>query len=58
MQEEHGLIFRKSSHSTTTGECVEVAEVATGAAVRDSENPDKGHLTFPSSEWNAFLRKL
>ncbi|WNZ09718.1 DUF397 domain-containing protein [Streptomyces sp. 11x1] len=32
--------FRKSSYSTSQGECVEVALVSTGGRViRDSENP-------------------
>ena len=40
--------FRKSS-------CVEVADLACGAAVRDSKNPGRGHLPFPAAEWDAFL---
>jgi len=50
------LKFRKSSYSGgQTQDCVEVADTPTTAAVRDSKHPDRGHLTFPSAEWAAFL---
>ncbi|OLT26642.1 DUF397 domain-containing protein [Nocardiopsis sp. CNR-923] len=49
------LTFRKSSYSTTAQECVEVADVPGASAVRDSTQPDLGHLAFPSIEWTAFL---
>ncbi|MFE1102170.1 DUF397 domain-containing protein [Nocardiopsis alba] len=47
--------FRKSVHSGAGENCVEVADLACGAAVRDSKNPAKGHLAFDSAEWAAFL---
>ncbi|GAB3687904.1 DUF397 domain-containing protein [Nocardiopsis oceani] len=47
--------FRKSSHSGQSQNCVEVADLPCGAAVRDSKNPAKGHMPFPSAEWTAFL---
>lgn len=49
------LIFHKSSHSTTAQECVEVAGFTAGAAVRDTQNRNLGHLAFPSKEWSALL---
>lgn len=52
----HELTFRKSSYSTAQSQnCVEVADLPCGAAVRDSKNPSKGHVPFPSAEWTAFL---
>ena len=49
--------FRKSSHSSAQSQnCVEVADLPCGAAVRDSKHPDAGHLPFPSPEWTGFLR--
>ena len=47
--------FRKSSYSGVNNNCVEVADLPCGAAVRDSKNPAKGHLSFGSAEWAAFL---
>ncbi|WP_017541303.1 DUF397 domain-containing protein [Nocardiopsis halophila] len=48
--------WRKSSHSGSHGgDCVEVADLPSGAAVRDSQHPDAGHLTFAATEWQAFL---
>lgn len=57
MQSHTDLIFRKSSYSGgRTDNCVEVADFPTGAAVRDTQNRDAGHLAFPASEWSALLR--
>jgi hypothetical protein len=50
--------FRKSSYSATASDCVEVADVAGGAAVRDTKNRPHGHLTFAASEWSALLTQL
>lgn len=48
--------FRKSSYSADSGEnCVEVADLPCGAAIRDSKHPDTGHLPFPAAEWAGFL---
>ncbi|MFV2198925.1 DUF397 domain-containing protein [Nocardiopsis sp. LOL_012] len=48
--------FRKSSYSADTGgNCVEVAGLPCGAAVRDSKHPDAGQLPFPAAEWATFL---
>ncbi|MDE3725007.1 DUF397 domain-containing protein [Nocardiopsis sp. N85] len=49
-------IFRKSSYSSAQGEnCVEVADLPSGAAVRDSQHPQDGHLTFSGDQWSALL---
>ncbi|HJE59719.1 MAG TPA: DUF397 domain-containing protein [Nocardiopsis listeri] len=47
--------FRKSSYSTPQN-CVEVADLPSAAAVRDTRNRAAGHLVFPSNEWTALLR--
>lgn len=50
------LIFRKSSYSgSTTQNCVEVADLPVGAAVRDTQHRHEGHLAFPAAEWRALL---
>ena len=51
----HRLEFRKSSYSGRDQDCVEIADLPCGAAIRDSKRPDAGHLPFPSAEWSAFL---
>ncbi|MFE3456003.1 DUF397 domain-containing protein [Nocardiopsis aegyptia] len=52
----HPLTFRKSSYSSPKGqECVEVADFPGGAAVRDTQNRDRGHLAFDTTEWAALL---
>lgn len=48
------LNFRKSSYSDRNN-CVEVADIPTGAAVRDSQNPSAGHLEIGGVEWGALL---
>jgi hypothetical protein len=66
-------MWRKSSHSTDTSNCVDVAwrkssrssnasncvEVALSPtpAVRDSKNPSGPTLAFPVSAWSTFLRR-
>ncbi|GAA1464847.1 DUF397 domain-containing protein [Nocardiopsis exhalans] len=49
------LNFRKSSYSSTDRDCVEVADFQGGSAVRDTQNREAGHLTFPGQEWAAVL---
>ncbi|MEE2050286.1 DUF397 domain-containing protein [Nocardiopsis tropica] len=49
------LVFRKSSYSTPQN-CVEVADMPSAAAVRDSQNPGAGHLEVPAIEWSALIR--
>lgn len=49
----------KSSHSDSTGECVEVAWLNdTTVGVRDSKNPAGPALVFGPREWSAFTRSL
>ncbi|GAA1459282.1 DUF397 domain-containing protein [Nocardiopsis exhalans] len=47
--------FRKSSYSSTDRDCVEVADLPTGAAVRDTQNREAGYLVFPAREWVSLL---
>lgn len=50
--------FRKSTYSTTEGACVEVADVDTGRAVRDSKHPAGAVLTFTTAQWGAFTASV
>jgi hypothetical protein len=46
--------WRKSSRSGSGNNCVEVADLGSGRAVRDSKNPTGGHLMFTATAWRAF----
>jgi len=50
-----GVRWRKSSHSGGGNDCVEVAFVAGGAALRDSKDPEGGAFRLPSSGWRGLL---
>ncbi|TQN26076.1 uncharacterized protein DUF397 [Haloactinospora alba] len=47
--------WHKSSYSGGNNECVEVRETVNTADVRDTQNRERGHLSFSASEWKAFL---
>ncbi|MET8847487.1 DUF397 domain-containing protein [Amycolatopsis sp. NPDC004625] len=52
-------LWRKSSYSGQEGnECVEVAILGEGAAVRDSKDPGGGHFVVPDAAWTAFLTEV
>lgn len=44
----------KSSYSSDVGNCVEVADLDRGRAVRDSKNPAGPALMFTADQWSAF----
>jgi hypothetical protein len=47
--------WRKSSYSGSNGgDCVEVATLADGIAVRDSKDPAGAVLTFSPAAWGTF----
>ncbi|ATL66565.1 DUF397 domain-containing protein [Nocardia terpenica] len=49
----------KSSYSSTSGDCVEVAFLSPNAiGVRDSKNPTGPTLTFTAAEWDSFTATL
>jgi len=55
-------VWRKSSHSGSNGNCVEIAwrQGAGGIniLVRDSKFPDQEPLMFSPGEWAAFLERV
>jgi Domain of unknown function (DUF397) len=50
--------WRKSSHSSGNGQCVEVAPLDQVVAIRDSKDPDGAKLIFAPTQWQHFLRTL
>jgi Domain of unknown function (DUF397) len=46
--------WRKSSYSGQGNTCVEVARLAHGTAVRDSQDPCGPVLEFPVDAWQVF----
>ncbi|MCP2165475.1 DUF397 domain-containing protein [Goodfellowiella coeruleoviolacea] len=51
-------LWRTSSHSTGTGNCVQLAFTADAVAVRDSKNPAGPVLTFARAGLARFLTVL
>jgi hypothetical protein len=50
-----GTRWRKSSRSGAGNDCVELVVAGIGAAVRDSKNPEAGHVSFETPGWDAFM---
>ena len=51
--------WRTSSYSDQHGgECVEVADLASMVAVRDSKDPDGPRLEFGAMAWRGFARRV
>jgi hypothetical protein len=50
--------WRKSSYSTAQSNCVEAANLANAVAVRDSKNPDAGHLMLTPAAWRQFTEEI
>ena len=46
--------WQKSTRSGAAGHCVEVAPIAGGIAIRNSNDPGAGALAFTTAEWAAF----
>ncbi len=53
-----GARWHKSSRSTDTSNCVEVAFAGPVVALRDSKNPTGRVLAVPAPAWTAFTTAL
>jgi hypothetical protein len=54
----HDLTWRKSSHSSSNGQCVEIAHAGPDIAIRDSKNPDGPVLLIAPGQWHALLTAI
>lgn len=51
--------WRKSSHSAdNTPDCVELARLADRVGVRDSKQPDQGHLTVAVAAYATLIQRI
>lgn len=50
--------WRKSRYSVNEAQCVEVAELAGGRAVRDSKDPGGPALRFGAAQWGAAIAAI
>jgi Domain of unknown function (DUF397) len=53
-----GARWHKSSHSSDTSNCVEMAVAGPVVALRDSKNPTGSVLALPPPAWRAFTTAL
>jgi Domain of unknown function (DUF397) len=54
-----GATWRKSTYSNGSGgNCVEVADLPDGRAVRDSRHPQGPVLVFTTDTWRAFVERI
>jgi Domain of unknown function (DUF397) len=57
--EPEGATWRKSTYSNGSGgNCVEVADLPDGRAVRDSKHPHGPTLAFTRDQWRAFVQSI
>ena len=50
-------LWRKGSRSSGNGACVEIADLPSAVAVRDSKDPAGPKLTFSRQAWSAFVER-
>ncbi|MBB6119485.1 DUF397 domain-containing protein [Nocardiopsis algeriensis] len=48
-------VFRKSSYSQSEADCVEVTDLHSSTAIRDTKHRELGALFFGADEWQAFV---
>lgn len=53
-----GAVWRKSTRSSGSGACVEVATLGSATAVRDSKHPTGSALIVTPAEWAAFTTSV
>jgi Domain of unknown function (DUF397) len=56
--DQYNVTWRKSSHSQGNGACVEISFVPGATGIRDSKDPDGGHLSVDQRPFASFLRRV
>ena len=58
--ERNGVVWRTSSYTASTGNCVEVASATAGGTVlvRDTKDREGPVLAVPATAWRAFLADI
>ena len=51
-------LWRKCTYSGGNGSCVEIADLGTEAAVRDSKDRNGPKLIFAADEWRSFVDSI
>lgn len=54
----HSIVWRRSSKSADTGNCVEAGFSASQIATRDSKHPEGGSIIVSQDDWQGFLATL
>ncbi len=52
------MLWYKSSYSSDSGNCVEVAHTPEGVRMRDSKDPDGPQLRYAASVWRGFVEAV
>ena len=52
--------WRKSTHSGGADDehCIELGQLSSGIGVRDSKNPDGGHVTLTAAEFADLIQQI
>ena len=60
MHDISGAVWRKSTHSNGSGNCIEVADdfISGIIPVRDSKDPQGPALMFGAEAWSAFVQAV
>ncbi|MER7688711.1 DUF397 domain-containing protein [Streptomyces sp. NPDC097610] len=52
---EESAWFKSSYSNDTGGSCVEIADLTSKVAIRDSKNPEGPALVVPLTAWSSFV---
>ena len=56
--DRNGVVWRTSSYTGGSGDCVEVAAAAGAVLVRDTKDREGPVLAVPATAWHAFLADI